>query len=432
MAESSTPARLFVAGVAHGAGDPALLERIFVAEGAIAGTLAALRQAGIEQAIVLSTCDRVEVIGAGPDPSRAIAQSLDVLSARAGLTGEAWRRHAHALVDEAALRHVFALAAGLESQILGEPQILGQLKDAHRRAAEMGMLGRELEPIMQAAYAAAKRVRHETEIGQRPVSLAQAAVQLARDVHGALARARGLLIGTGEMGELLMEQLRLAGLDRVAVVALSLSRAEDLARRLSARIVPFEPLSAAVIDCDILVAASGNGRYVVTADLLESVQRARRHRPLFVIDVGIPADVEPAVERIDGVFRYDLDDLERATMAGRASRTAAAGPARAIVEEEIAGFLRHAAERAAVPAIIALRRHFEMARQQALRQAGGDAQRATELLVNRLLHDPTSALRRVAVQDGRGSLSREEVERLLTLLFRLDEGETSVDSRHGS
>jgi glutamyl-tRNA reductase len=414
---------LFVAGVGHASAGDAMVERMFITDSALPAALAALRQAGIEQAIVLSTCDRVEVIGAATDPLAQGTRALALLAERAGMDGETINRLGHQASDEAALRHLFALAAGLESQVLGEPQILGQIKDAHRRASAASMIDRELETALQACYAAAKRVRSETEIGRRPVSLAQAAVQLARDVHGALGRSRCLMIGAGEMGELLVEQLRLAGVDRLSITAPSPVRAEEAARRLAGRVVPYEPLDAAIADCDIIVTAAGTGRYLLTRARVDAAQRARRHRPLFIIDAGVPADVEPAVEGLDGVIRYDLDDLERATMSGRASRSAATEPALRIIDDEIAAFQRAQAERAAVPAIIALRRHFEAARQQALRQAGGDATRATELLVNRLLHEPTSALRRAAGFDGLG-IKRQEMERLLKLLFQLDESPT--------
>lgn len=414
-------ARLVVVGANHRSSAMALRDRLFVADLDQPAVLGALGRAGLTQAIVLSTCDRVEIQAAHGDPAAAAEIITRFLVDRGGEGVGVVRSQLYALHDEAALRHIAAVAASLDSLILGEPQVLGQVKAAHRVALAAGMVGPELEAALQAAYATAKRVRSETAIAEGPVSMAAAAVQLARDVHGDLGRIAGLLIGTADMGELLAEELQKADLARLSITASSLARAEETARRLGCHVAGFEPLAPALRQAEVVVTASGSGRHVVTAAMMNTVMRERRRRPVFIVDLGVPADVERAVEDIDGVFRYDLDDLERIAMAGRASRASAAAAAGAIVDAEIAGFLRLRAERSAVPALIALRRHFEAERERALRDAGGDAARATELLVNRLLHAPSEALRQLAAVGSEGEAERIAAERLLRRVFRLIE-----------
>jgi glutamyl-tRNA reductase len=385
--------------------------------------LAELRRAGIDQAIVMSTCDRIEIQALHTQPAETAARLLDILSARAGVQSATLRQEIYALRGPAALRHVFAVASALDSQVVGEPQVLGQVKDALKRAQTAAMSGPELDTLMQAIFGAAKRVRTETAVGQRPVTLASAAVQLARDVHGDLARCRALLLGAGEMGELMAEHLQGAGIANLAVGAPVAARAEEIAHRLGCHVTPFEDLVEVLASSDVVVTAAGTGRFIVTPAMVNEAMRRRRRRPLFLIDLGVPVDVDPAVEKIDDVFRYNIDDLEQATMSGRAAREAAAAEAWTIVDAEVAAFLRDRAERNAVPTIAALRRHFEAARERALREANGDAARATELLVNRLLHGPYQALRDIAAADAEGADEQQRAERLLARLFGLDESD---------
>ena len=407
-------ADLVVVGASHRSASLETRDRMFIEDRDMAQFEAALAASGIADAIVLSTCDRVEVQAAHADPDAAAAVLHELLAARCAdappRAGEIYR-----LTGAAALRHVFAVAASLDSQVVGEPQVLGQVKAAHARAHAAGRSGGALDQALQAAFAAAKRVRSETPIGERPVSLASAALQLLRDVHGTPERCTALLVGAGEMGELLIEHLRSAGLRQVVVAAPSEARAAEAARRLGGHVTAFAPLEPALAAADLVVTAAGSGRHIVSAAMMRGALRARRHRPVLLIDLGIPADVEPAVDRVDDAFRYDLDDLERIMIAGRATREAASAEAWAIIDQELAAFARGRAEREAVPGIAALRRHAAALRAQALAEAGGDAERATELLLARLLHAPSEALRRFAAA-GRAS----EAETVLRELFGLD------------
>jgi glutamyl-tRNA reductase len=296
--------------------------------------------------------------------------------------------------------------------------VLGQVKESHRIAQAAGMTGPTLEAVLQGAYAAAKRVRNETSVAEQPVSIVASALMVARGLHGALDGSTGLLIGLGEMSELLGSELRDAGLEDLVVIHASAARAEAAAHRLHCHFRPWEQLEAALAEADIVVAASGSGQYTITPELAEQALRRRRRRPILFIDAAVPGDVDPAVDKLDGAFVYDLGDLERVARAGKATREGTAVAAWRIVGEEIESFLRQRAERAAVPAVNALRRHFEAVRAQILAQGGLDAEAATRLLVNRLLHDPSEVLRAAAAGTSDGDALDESVVRL----FRLEAG----------
>jgi len=410
------PADLFVVGANHRSSSAMLRDRLFVEDAALPDFYDSLRASGIEQAVVLSTCDRVEIQGAHAEPERAAKAVLAALAERAGLTAEAIMGEAYIHRGEEAVRQIFAVAASLDSMMIGESQVLGQVKAGHRLAQAAGMTGPELEAALQAAYAAAKRIRTETTIGERPVSIAAAAIQLARDLHGDLSRRSALLLGVGDMGEDLAERLLDAGLARLVVAHPSEARAEALARRLESHVHPFETFAVALSNVDIVVAALGTGRTIVTHEMLAQALRQRRRRPIFVIDVAIPSDVDPAVNRLDDAFLYDLDELESVALAGRADREAAAAEAWRILDQDLAAFLGGQVARQANEAIVALRRRFEVLRHEVLASAPDNAEEATRRLINRLLHDPSEALRALATDDPG---ARAGADRLLKRLFQL-------------
>jgi len=425
------PAQFVVVGANHRSSSVELRDRIFVEDAAAPAVLGRLREEGLRQALVLSTCDRVEVQGVAEEPELVHAAVARVLAERAGLEQTALERQLYLHTDEAALRHIFAVAASLDSAIVGEPQVLGQLKAAHRTARDAGTIGSELEAALQAAYAAAKRVRNETRIAEGPVSIVATAVELAREVHGDLGSLGGLLIGTGDMGQLMAEELLGAGLARITVAAPQAARAEALARQLDGHYTDFATLAVALVEADVVIACAGTGRYLVTGEMMEQALRRRRRRPVYLIDLGVPSDIEPAVNRIDDAYLYDLGDLERAALAGQANRAAAADEAWHILDEALALFARARAERGAVPTLVALRRHFEQVREQVLAEIGeGNAAEATRLLVNRMLHEPSEALRAIAAEEG-SSASRALAERLIRRLFRLsrEEGDASDEEK---
>ena len=416
---AGTGNKLLVIGADHRTAPMAWRDQFALIEANLSAELDRLRTRGFRDLALLATCERLELVTMGTEAESARRNFVAHFAERLDVPPDRFVAALYIHEGGAALRHLFAVASSLESLVLGEPHILGQMRAAHRIASEAGLVGGGLEATLQGAFAAARRVRRETRIGERPGSLAAAAVELAREIHGDLDRAVGLLVGTGEMGELMLDQLRAAGLGRV-VVSGGPPAVEAVAARLSCPWAPFPPADALLAEADIVVAAATGGPRTLSAGMMAQALRQRRRRPVFVIDAAIPPTVEPAVNDLDGGFLYTLDDLERAAVAGRNARGAAAAEAWVVLENELAAFERRQAERAAVPAVTALRSHFEAVRAALLRDEPGlDAEAATRLLVNRLLHAPSEVLRGLAASAGDASGAEAVARRL----FRLDREE---------
>lgn len=411
-------ARVFVVGSNHRSGSALLRDRLFVDEAMLPQALERLRTAGIEQALILSTCDRTEVQAVGDSAEHAADLVRDAFAWIGNLPREEIGEQSYTLFDDAALRHIFAVASSLDSQVIGEPQVLGQVRTSHRIATECGMIGSELDAILQAAYGVAKRVRTETDIARRPVSIASVAAQLAQDLHGDLAQCSALVIGLGDIGELIHEQLRLAGLRDSTLTGPS-ARTEAAARRGGMHFAAFDKLAESLVGADIVVAAVGTGQVIVDRPQIETVLRARRRKPMLLLDVAVPADVARDVEKVDDAFLYAFDDLERVALEGRSKRQEAATDAWRIVDEALGAWHRKEAERDAIPAVVALRDYFDSAREQVLADhPGADAAQATRLLVNRLLHRPLTAMRDIAAAGKEaGTPDSARLEALIRHLF---------------
>lgn len=414
---SGSSHRLVVVGANHRSASLGLRDALFVDDATAPAFLEGLKRAGLAESLVLATCDRVEIWAEDMDPIHAARLVGEALAARAGLEASVLSPHLYTLSGGDAVRHGFTVAASLDSLVIGEPHVTGQVKAAHRLARDAGCCGGELDHFLQAAFAVAKRVRSETSIGEGPVSIAAAAVQTARDLHGDLGSLRALLVGTGEMGELVAESLLAAGLKDISVTAPRAARAEAVAKSLEGHVLAFEDLRDTLASFDVVLTCVGARTVSVTADMVTNALRKRRRKPVFLVDAGIPGDIEPAVNRVDGAFLYDLADLEKVALEGRATREAAARAARAIVEAEAQAFLRGRAARAAVPAIVSLRARFDETREQVLAEAGSDAAEATRLLINRLLHAPSEAMKTIASEGAEW----RAMEKTLRTLFRLDE-----------
>ena len=401
---------LLVIGINHRSTPPDLGDRFALLEEGLDAALDDLKARAVKEAVLLATCDRIELIC---HDAAAASAFVPLVAARLGVADGAVAAALYRFEGAAALKHLFAVASALDSQVIGEPQVLGQLKAAHRAAAEQGLVGEALEAALDAAYAAARRVRRETKIAQGPVSLAAAALSLARDIHGDLAARAALLIGPSEMGELMAEQFKRAGLSHLVVCGPP-ERASRVARQLASNVASLDELEHAIAAADIVIAAHGSGRTILSRDLVAAALKKRPLRPIFVIDAAIPADAEPAINDLDGAFLYDLADLERAALAGRAERASAAKAAWAIIDAELEAHASRAAARRAVPAVVALRRHVERLRDEALAE-GGDADAVTRRLINRLLHDPSEVLRQLAGAET----DTAAMEQMLRRLFRL-------------
>lgn len=416
---------LVLVGTSHRSSTLATRDLLFVADEAMPRILEALRAEGCEQAVVVSTCDRTEVaaFADGPDPMAMAPRIADVLAQHAGVAVAEIAPELYTFIGEDALRHLFCVTASLDSLVIGEPHVLGQIKASHQASQRAAMTGGEMEAVLQAAYAVAKRVRSETGVTRRAVSIASAAAEIARRVHGELSRCSGLLLGTGELGELIAAALKGKGLDHLVVIHPQEARAEAVARDLGCHVGRYDALAECLITADIVVTALGSRQVVLNAAMMRTALSLRRQRPVFVVDAALPGDVEPAVDRLDGVFRYTISDLEQIAMEGRAYRETELHAALQIVDEGVSAFVRDQAGRAAGPLLAALHGHFEGMRKRALRDAGGDAEKATQLLINRLLHRPSAALRALAARTEAHRDEYDAAEQALRRLFGIGSSE---------
>ena len=404
-------------GLSHRSASLALRERFYLEGDALTRLLARVRGLGLLESIVFSTCDRLEIAVVDPDLPAAEAALLAMLSEWAQVERDALEGQCYRHRGQGALRHLFSVASSLDSQVVGEPQILGQVKESHRLAQSAGASGPHLDAIMRATYATAKRVRHETPLATQPVSIAASAIEVARNLHGDLQGCTGVLAGLSEIGELLALEFKEAGLDHLTVTHEDPMRAEVVARRLISNVIPWEGLAEALAEADVLLAARGSGRFILSANEVREALRRRRQRPIFLIDCAVPQDLEPAVARLENAFVYDLEDLESVARRGQASRRSQADAAWAVLDRELDRFLRRSAERFAGPVVTSLRGHFERVRQEILAKGETDPETATRQLINRLLHDPSEVLRQAAAADrGEG----EDLQRSMQRLFRID------------
>lgn len=404
-------------GFTHRRADAALRERLFRETEIPPRAIALLKAAGFTDCLPLVTCDRAEIFAAVADSAEASERLVQLWAELAEMPVAALAPTIERHEGRGALAHLTMIAAALDSATVGEAEILGQVKAAHRQAEAGGLIGPWLSPILQNAYRVAKRVRRETPIGQEQVSIAAAARRVARELHGDLSRARLLLLGAGEAGEAVAH-----GFAKIEGTSISLAHpqaalAEALAGELGGAIVAWADLPAALADADIVVAALGRGQPLVTAPTVRAALKVRRQRPILLFDLALPAEIDRAIDALDNAFRYDLDDLEQLVMHGQGKRERALAAAFEILHQEIALIEQALGERAAAPLLVALRSHFEGERRAALAESGGDAEAATRRLINRLLHRPSAALRELA-----GEGHSPATEKLLRRLFGLQDG----------
>ncbi len=386
-------ATFLIVGVNHRTGPQLLRERLQGDAGDVLRLLGRCREVGVTQAMAVATCDRCEVWCVTEDPAPVQAKLPLLLAEAAGIEPAEILPRLHQLSEASALRYAFAVAASLESQIVGEPQVLGQVKEFHQLAQRAGMSGAELDRILDAVYQAAKRVRHETGIAGQSVSMAACATAVLKQMHGDLGALSALLIGDGDMAELIFEQVSAAGVKRWTMVHPQERRARAWAERRQLHWRPFAELGAALETADFAASALDLGKQCVSAEMVRAALRRRRQRPMLLVDAGVPGDMDAGIARLDDAFLYTLDDLERLAMAGRQHRAAAAEEAWRILDQAVEAFQRQQTEQEAAAVISDLRGAFERQRAEILAQPGIDAAEATRRLVNRLLHRPTLELK---------------------------------------
>jgi glutamyl-tRNA reductase len=392
-----------VLGLNHKTAPVALREKVAFNEERLLAALYTLRQeSGVAEVVILSTCNRTEVYWSGTASGAELSHWLERHHGNNLNLGSSLYVHQ----DRLAVEHAFNVASGLDSMVLGEAQILGQLKEAYRLAHEAGSTGPWLNKLFQAAFSAAKRVRSETQIGANAVSLASATVSLARRMYADLGAHTALMIGAGEMISLTARHFAAAGVKRLVIANRTLSRAQALAAEIKGYAVDLSAVDKELADADIVISCTASSVPIVTKKAAAAAVRARRHRPIFMVDLAVPRDIETEVAELEDIYLFSIDDLQQLVDENRQQREVAAGGARLLLEEEVARFLAESRAHDAGPAIRALRQQADTIRLQTLEQArrmlsaGKPADEVIEYLANtltnRLLHTPTQALRQAS------------------------------------
>lgn len=421
---------LVAVGLNHKTAPVELRERLAFGTGDLAAALPVLRaRAGLSEVMVVSTCNRVEVYATAPQWARAGERVLQTLAELRQVPLPELVAHTFVRGEKAAASHICRVAASLESMVIGEPQILGQVKEAFELAQREGTIGGILDRCLTTAFRAAKRVRSETEVARGAASVPSVAVDLARSIFGELTGNGALLVGAGEMAAQAGIHLRAAGVAEIAVVNRSEARGRALAEELAARFAPWEALATELRRADIVVTSTGSPQPVIDRALLKPVMKARRGRPIFFVDIAVPRDVEPEVTRLEQVFLYNIDDLQGIVHDNLRARAAEAERAGALVEEEVAEFVAWQRARAIGPVIKELQAHArKIAEAELVRLRGKlqgltpEQQRAVETLahgiVQKLLHRPMTALRQAAV----GTAGEADLAGAVQQLFGLEIG----------
>ncbi len=426
--------RIVLIGLNHKTAPVEIREKFAVVCVDTSGPLADLVQLRpIKEAFYLSTCNRMEVLFSTATLDEGISAVVGLLAEIYGQTGASLKPYLYTHIDQDAVRHLFRVACSLDSMVVGEPQILGQIKDAYRQATEAKTSGVILNRLLHKSFSVAKRVRTETRIGSSAVSISYAAVELAKKIFQELQGKIALLIGAGEMAELAAENLLSNGVERIVVANRTLERALTLARRFNGTTVAWEDLAEELKKVDIIISSTGSPDPILSSTQVKKRMRSRKNRPLFFIDIAVPRDIDPEVNRIDNVYLYNIDDLQGIVDINRAERLKEAAQAEHIIAAEALKFDRWMRTLEVVPTIVSLREKSEEIRESELRKTLGqldslsDAEiEAIEVLtqsvVNKLLHDPILFLKRTSNRSRRDfylDIARK--------LFHLDEDQSEVE-----
>jgi len=397
-----------------------------VRESLLAEALGLLCQvAGADEAMILSTCNRVEIaVTTQNGDATAVRQFL---AARNNAEPGSLDAYLYELSDRDAIRHIFRVAASLDSMVIGEPQILGQMKAAYAAAHELGTLHGILDDVLTRAFGVAKRVRNETEIGRSAVSVSYAAVELARQIFGSLKGKTVLIAGAGKMSELAARHLHRSGCDRILVTNRTRRRAEEMAALFDGEVIDYDAWKPRLAEMDIVLTSSGAQDYILHKDEVKRAIDKRRNRPMFVIDIAVPRNVEPAVNELENVFLYDIDDLGKAVEENRKTRQKEAEDAEQIIDAEIDRLLSRWKAREVAPTLVKLQQQLdEMARiemervKSKLGELTPQQEEAlaayTRGLLHKVAHGPLTEIRRAAaLPDG------EETIALIRRMFRVEE-----------
>jgi glutamyl-tRNA reductase len=400
--------KFVVTGLNHRTAPVDVRERIAFSEARLAQALDELRRRpGLLEGMILSTCNRVEIAVTADEQTDAEECVERFLAETQNVAREWVAPYLYHYHGPDAIRHLFRVASSLDSMVVGEPQILGQLKTAYGIAKAQGAVSGFLEMVVSRAFNVAKRVRSETEIGQSAVSVSYAAVELAREIFGSLNGKRVLLIGAGKMSELSARHLRRSGVGSIFVTNRTHQRAVEMAKVFDGSIVPYDRFTASLPEMDIVIASSGAPHYILVKDQMRKVIEARKNRPMFLIDIAVPRNIEPAVNKIDNVYLYDIDDLQRVVDQNLQGRKKVAEQAEEIIAEEVERMMSRLKAREIAPMIVSLQEQLEQLRVSELERVRGklgnltpQQEEAIEALtrgiINKIAHGPISELRRQA------------------------------------
>lgn len=419
---------IVLVGLNHKTASLSVREKLFAGcEGKtnLLGELSAID--GVLEILYLSTCNRVELVAAAEDAPQVLAALRSFLVRSGNLTGREAAACLYGYRDEEAIRHLFRVASSLDSLVMGEAQILGQVKEAFRQALAGNSTGIALNRLMHRAFRTAKRVRTETGIAANPVSVSFAAVELAKKIFGTLAGKKVLVIGAGEMAELTLTHLIGNGAEEITVANRTVLQASALAEKYHGNAVGLANLTEALSDADIVISSTGAPEYIVTVEMVRQCLRKRKNRLLFLIDIAVPRDIDPAVDDVSNVYLYNIDNLQDIVDENIKNRHREALKAEQIVEEEVAQYSKWLKELKVVPTIVSLRNKAEsIVRMEMIKAQGwmakfenGDREKVEALvngIVNKILHAPV-----VVMKEESSEFNSQDIVAAVRQLFRLDD-----------
>jgi len=410
---SMAPTTLIITGVNYKTAPIELRERIAISREDLPETTRALAaMPGVSECMIVSTCNRVELL------ATVESQATDLKSfihSHFGLDPALLEPHIYERRDRDAVRHLFRVSSSLDSMVVGEPQILGQVKEAFAVAKASGTVAGQLEHLLQSAFAAAKKVRSETEIGSNSVSIASVAVDLARKIFGSLQGRTVFLVGAGKMSELAARHLVQQGAGAILVSNRTQDRARRMAEAFHGRVIPYEELYNVASEADIVISSTGAPHPIFRREHGQFFMQRRRNRPMFFIDIAVPRDVDPEMNKLEGIFVYDIDDLQQVAASHMAERTRQASDAETLIAGEVERFQQRVRTVNVAPAIVALQHQAEEIRQAELHRVharlgsltaeqAAAVEALTRGLVNKFLHPPMQALKQAARLDDSARL----------------------------
>jgi glutamyl-tRNA reductase len=421
--------RLVLVGVNHRTAPVQLREKLAYRPEEIPAALGRMRAQGVKEALILSTCNRVEWTASLEDASSP-EPFIESLLERPGVTLDELQPHLYFFEGQDVIKHLFRVAASLDSMIVGEPQILGQLKIAFAQAREHGAVGNVLDTVVTRAFNVAKRIRTETEIGQNGVSVGYAAVELAREIFGSLHKKRVLIVGAGKMSEGAAKHLMRAGAAEIFLTNRTPERARELAELFGGEVIRYELFPQRLGEVDIVITSSAAPGYVITREMVRRAIEARKSQPVFLIDIAVPRNIDPDVQQLEHAFLYDIDDLQRLANSNLRAREGVAQRAESIVLEEVSRLEAKLREREVAPTIVSLQEQLETIRREVIsrhrsklgmltveQEEAFDA--ITRGIVNKIAHGPISEMRRQAGQTVGEEPQEAELVNAVRRIFRL-------------